>query len=117
MPEPSRPAHGKQEGAPALMLWASALRPIRARVLAWWDVALLLASGFSLVELFSIGILPAGFHRIRYYGFLASQTRARNITRAETGPGNLELVWPKLSWLSVRDRCFRQRISLWPLYA
>jgi hypothetical protein len=26
-------------------------------------------------------VLPAGFHRIRYYGFLNSQSRARNIAR------------------------------------
>jgi hypothetical protein len=26
-------------------------------------------------------VLPPGFHRIRYYGFLTSQTRARNIAR------------------------------------
>jgi hypothetical protein len=28
-----------------------------------------------------MNVLPAGFHRIRYYGFLTSQTRARNIAR------------------------------------
>ena len=26
-------------------------------------------------------VLPQGFHRIRYYGFLTCQTRARNIAR------------------------------------
>jgi hypothetical protein len=26
-------------------------------------------------------VLPAGFHRIRYYGFLTSQSRARNVAR------------------------------------
>ena len=26
-------------------------------------------------------VLPQGFHRIRYYGLLTSQTRARNIAR------------------------------------
>jgi hypothetical protein len=29
-----------------------------------------------------IHVLPAGFHRIRYYGLLASGTRAANIARA-----------------------------------
>jgi hypothetical protein len=27
-------------------------------------------------------VLPQGFHRIRYYGLLTSQTRAKNIARA-----------------------------------
>jgi hypothetical protein len=27
-------------------------------------------------------VLPAGFHRIRYYGLLASSSRAANIARA-----------------------------------
>jgi hypothetical protein len=27
-------------------------------------------------------VLPSGFHRIRYYGLLASTTRAQNIARA-----------------------------------
>jgi hypothetical protein len=36
----------------------------------------------EFIRRFLIHVLPAGFHRIRYYGLLASGTRAKNIARA-----------------------------------
>jgi predicted Zn-ribbon and HTH transcriptional regulator len=36
----------------------------------------------EFIRRFLIHVLPAGFHRIRYYGLLAGATRADNITRA-----------------------------------
>jgi hypothetical protein len=36
----------------------------------------------EFIRRFLIHVLPAGFHRIRYYGFLASGNRAHNIARA-----------------------------------
>ena len=33
----------------------------------------------EFIRRFLMHVLPAGFHRIRYYGFLTSQTRAKNI--------------------------------------
>jgi len=35
----------------------------------------------EFIRRFLTHVLPQGFHRIRYYGFLASQTRAKNIAR------------------------------------
>ncbi len=35
----------------------------------------------EFIRRFLMHVLPSGFHRIRYYGFLTSQTRAKNITR------------------------------------
>jgi hypothetical protein len=35
----------------------------------------------EFIRRFLIHVLPKGFHRIRYYGFLNSQSRARNIAR------------------------------------
>jgi hypothetical protein len=35
----------------------------------------------EFIRRFLMHVLPQGFHRIRYYGFLASQTRAKNIAR------------------------------------
>jgi hypothetical protein len=35
----------------------------------------------EFIRRFLLHVLPAGFHRIRYYGFLASHSRARNIAR------------------------------------
>jgi Putative transposase/Transposase zinc-binding domain len=35
----------------------------------------------EFIRRFLIHVLPQGFHRIRYYGFLSSQSRARNIAR------------------------------------
>jgi hypothetical protein len=35
----------------------------------------------EFIRRFLMHVLPSGFHRIRYYGFLTSQTRARNIAR------------------------------------
>ena len=35
----------------------------------------------EFIRRFLMHVLPQGFHRIRYYGFLTSQTRARNIAR------------------------------------
>ena len=35
----------------------------------------------EFIRRFLMHVLPAGFHRIRYYGFLTCQTRARNIAR------------------------------------
>jgi Putative transposase len=35
----------------------------------------------EFVRRFLMHVLPPGFHRIRYYGFLTSQTRAKNIAR------------------------------------
>ena len=40
-----------------------------------------LATG-KFIRRFLIHVLPAGFHRIRYYGLLASGKRAENIARA-----------------------------------
>ena len=36
----------------------------------------------EFIRRFLIHVLPDGFHRIRYYGLLASTTRAENIARA-----------------------------------
>ena len=36
----------------------------------------------EFIRRFLMHVLPAGFHRIRYYGLLASPARAANITRA-----------------------------------
>jgi hypothetical protein len=36
----------------------------------------------EFIRRFLMHVLPQGFHRIRYYGLLTSQTRARNIARA-----------------------------------
>jgi putative transposase len=36
----------------------------------------------EFIRRFLIHVLPQGFHRIRYYGLLTSQTRAKNIARA-----------------------------------
>ena len=36
----------------------------------------------EFIRRFLIHVLPAGFHRIRHYGLLASGTRADNIARA-----------------------------------
>jgi hypothetical protein len=36
----------------------------------------------EFIRRFLMHVLPAGFHRIRYYGFLASGTRAKNVARA-----------------------------------
>jgi len=36
----------------------------------------------EFIRRFLMHVLPQGFHRIRYYGLLASSTRARNIARA-----------------------------------
>ena len=35
----------------------------------------------EFIRRFLIHVLPKGFHRIRYYGFLTSQSRARNVAR------------------------------------
>ena len=35
----------------------------------------------EFIRRFLMHVLPAGFHRIRYYGFLTSQSRARNVAR------------------------------------
>jgi hypothetical protein len=35
----------------------------------------------EFIRRFLMHVLPQGFHRIRYYGFLISQTRAKNIAR------------------------------------
>ena len=35
----------------------------------------------EFIRRFLMHVLPAGFHRIRYYGFLTCQTRAKNIVR------------------------------------
>ena len=36
----------------------------------------------EFIRRFLMHVLPAGFHRIRYYGLLASGNRAENIARA-----------------------------------
>jgi Putative transposase len=36
----------------------------------------------EFIRRFLIHVLPAGFHRIRYYGLLASGQRAENVARA-----------------------------------
>jgi len=35
----------------------------------------------EFIRRFLMHVLPAGFHRIRYYGFLTSQARAKNVAR------------------------------------
>jgi hypothetical protein len=35
----------------------------------------------EFIRRFLMHVLPQGFHRIRYYGFLTSQSRARNVAR------------------------------------
>ncbi len=37
----------------------------------------------EFIRRFLMHVLPPGFHRIRYYGFLTSQTRAKNIARIQ----------------------------------
>jgi Putative transposase/Transposase zinc-binding domain len=37
---------------------------------------------YEFIRRFLVHVLPAGFHRIRYYGLLASGQRAENVTRA-----------------------------------
>jgi len=44
----------------------------------------------EFIRRFLIHVLPAGFHRIRYYGLLASTRRAENVARAR------ELLMPPL---------------------
>jgi hypothetical protein len=44
----------------------------------------------EFIRRFLLHVLPPGFHRIRYYGFLTSQSRARNIARVR------ELLAPPL---------------------
>jgi hypothetical protein len=44
----------------------------------------------EFIRRFLIHVLPAGFHRIRYYGLLASGKRAENIARAR------ELLMPPI---------------------
>jgi len=44
----------------------------------------------EFIRRFLMHVLPAGFHRIRYYGLLASGKRAENIARAR------ELLTPPL---------------------
>jgi hypothetical protein len=44
----------------------------------------------EFIRRFLMHVLPAGFHRIRYYGLLASGQRAENIARAR------ELLMPPL---------------------
>ena len=44
----------------------------------------------EFIRRFLMHVLPAGFHRIRYYGFLTSQSRARNVARIR------ELLTPPL---------------------
>ena len=44
----------------------------------------------EFIRRFLIHVLPAGFHRIRYYGLLASGRRAENIARAR------ELLMPAI---------------------
>ena len=39
-------------------------------------------ASMSSFAAFSIHLLPAGFHRIRHYGLLASGKRAKNVARA-----------------------------------
>jgi hypothetical protein len=38
----------------------------------------------EFIRRFLMHVLPSGFHRIRYYGFLACQSRAKNIARIRT---------------------------------
>ena len=45
---------------------------------------------YEFIRRFLIHVLPAGFHRIRYYGLLASGNRAENIARAR------ELLMPPI---------------------
>src|SRR5258708_39161810 len=40
----------------------------------------------EFIRRFLMHVLPQGFHRIRYYGLLTSQTRAKNIPRARELP-------------------------------
>jgi Putative transposase len=44
----------------------------------------------EFIRRFLIHVLPAGFHRIRYYGLLASGKRAENVARAR------ELLMPPI---------------------
>jgi Putative transposase len=45
----------------------------------------------EFIRRFLMHVLPAGFHRIRYYGLLASGKRAENVARAR------ELLMPPIS--------------------
>ena len=44
----------------------------------------------EFIRRFLIHVLPAGFHRIRYYGLLAGGNRAENVARAR------ELLMPSI---------------------
>ena len=47
----------------------------------------------EFIRRFLMHVLPSGFHRIRYYGFLICQTRARNIANPRTTRSNEPLKY------------------------
>jgi len=53
----------------------------------------------EFIRRFLIHVLPAGFHRIRYYGLLASGKRGENIVRARELPAHpsFDRFWNELS--------------------
>src|SRR5229473_1275134 len=77
----------------------------------------------EFIRRFLIHVLPAGFHRIRYYGLLASATRADNIARAREllavpmlpidaiKTANTAASLPLLRWPHDHHRDFRTRLS------
>src|SRR6059058_3178861 len=54
------------------------------------DTRLMTLATHEFIRRFLMHVLPAGFHRIRYYGLLASGKRAENVARAR------ELLAPPL---------------------
>ena len=60
---------------------AKVARDRNANAFAGTDQVMTLAT-HEFIRRFLIHVLPAGFHRIRYYGLLASPSRAANIARA-----------------------------------
>ncbi len=63
----------------------------------------------EFIRRFLIHVLPAGFHRIRYYGLLTSGKRAENIARA------CELLMPPIIPVgSAKTR--RQRLFAFELH-
>ena len=63
--------------------------------------------GQKFLQLYLLHVLPEGFVRTRYYGFLANRNRKSNIERAR------QLIGPALTF-SVREQKPRQPVKLCP---
>jgi len=62
---------------------------------------LLTLSGIEFLRRFSLHILPAGFVRIRHYGFLASRNKALQLNIAKTELNQPKWVKVKYSWAQI----------------